>query len=50
MMSRRRFIGSTLGAGLALAAQGCEQMAAQPERKRTIVDAQVHLWKANTPD
>ena len=25
-------------------------MAAQPVRKRTIVDAQVHMWKASTPD
>ena len=50
MSSRRRFIGSALGAGLALATQGCQQMAAQPARKRTIVDAQVHLWTAETPD
>ena len=50
MISRRDFLGSTLGAGLALATQGCQQMAAQPARKRMIVDAQVHLWKAETPD
>jgi len=50
MLSRRSFLKSTLGAGLALATQGCQQMAAQPARKRTIVDAQVHLWKASTPD
>ena len=50
MLSRRSFLKSTLGAGLALATQGCQQMATQPARKRTIVDAQVHLWKANTPD
>ena len=50
MISRRRFVGSTLGAGLALATQGCQQMAAQPARKRIIVDAQVHLWTAETPD
>jgi predicted TIM-barrel fold metal-dependent hydrolase len=49
MISRRRFVGSTLGAGLALATQGCQQMAAQPARKRIIVDAQVHLWTAETP-
>lgn len=48
MMSRRRFIGSTLGAGLALATQGCQQVTAQPARKRMIVDAQVHLWKAES--
>ena len=50
MMSRRRFIGSTVGAGLAIATQGCQQMAAQPRGRRMIVDAQVHLWKAETPD
>jgi predicted TIM-barrel fold metal-dependent hydrolase len=50
MTSRRRFIGSALGAGLALATQGCQQMAAQPARKRLIVDAQVHLWTAETPE
>ena len=50
MLSRRSFLKSTLGAGLGLATQGCQQMATQPARKRTIVDAQVHLWKANTPD
>src|SRR5262249_53874342 len=53
MQSRRNFLNSTLGAGLALAAS--QQAAAQtpaPERarKRTIVDAQVHLWKAESPD
>jgi predicted TIM-barrel fold metal-dependent hydrolase len=50
MLSRRSFLKSTLGAGLALATQGCQQMAAQPARKRIIVDAQVHLWKAESPD
>ena len=50
MLSRRSFLKSTLGAGLALATQGCQQMVAQPGGKRMIVDAQVHLWKANTPD
>jgi predicted TIM-barrel fold metal-dependent hydrolase len=50
MLSRRSFLKSTLGASLAVATQGCQQMVAQPARKRTIVDAQVHLWKANSPD
>src|SRR5258706_1904477 len=49
MTSRRRFIGSALGAGLSLATQGCQQIAAQ-SRKPIIVDAQVHLGKAETPD
>ena len=50
MISRRRFIGATLGAGASLVTQGCQQIAAQPAAKRMIVDAQVHLWKDNTPD
>jgi predicted TIM-barrel fold metal-dependent hydrolase len=50
MISRRRFIGTALGAGAGLVTQGCQQMAAQPATKRMIVDSQVHLWKAETPD
>ena len=50
MLSRRSFLKRTVGAGLALATQGCQQMAGQPARKRIIVDAQVHLWKAESPD
>jgi predicted TIM-barrel fold metal-dependent hydrolase len=46
MLTRRKFIGTTLGAGVALAT-GC---ATQPAGKRMIVDSQVHLWKANGPD
>jgi predicted TIM-barrel fold metal-dependent hydrolase len=51
MLSRRSFLASTLGAGAALTTtqQGSAQMpAAQP--KRLIVDSQVHLWKAESPD
>ena len=49
MLTRRKFIGTTLvaGAGLTVSAQ---QTRPQPVSKRTIVDAQVHFWKANTPD
>ncbi len=47
MFTRRKFIGTTLGAGVALATGAC---ATQPAGKRMIVDAQVHLWKANGPD
>ena len=47
MFTRRKFIGTTLGAGVALATGGC---ATQPAGKRMIVDAQVHLWKASSPD
>ena len=46
MLSRRHFVISTLAAGTALASQ---KTTAQPA-KRTIVDAQVHLWKAETED
>jgi predicted TIM-barrel fold metal-dependent hydrolase len=49
MLTRRKFIGTTLGAGAALAA-GAQPSLTQPTGKRTIVDAQVHMWKANTPD
>ena len=50
MISRRRFIGAALGAGAGLMTQGCQQMAVQPSTRRLIVDAQVHLWQAETPD
>ena len=46
MFTRRRFLGTTLGAA-ALASAGC---ATQSGGKRQITDAQVHLWKANGPD
>jgi len=50
MVSRRNFLTTTLGAaGLILPAQGARRAAAQPAR-RMLVDAQVHLWKAETPD
>src|SRR5256714_13500951 len=47
MFTRRKFIGTTLGAGVALATGAC---ATQPAGKRMIVDAQVHLWKVSGPD
>jgi len=53
MTSRRSFLTGGLGASLALATQGSRQMAAQtpqPGRRRVIVDAQVHVWKAEAPD
>jgi len=46
MMSRRQFVSTTLAAGVALTSQ---KTTAQPA-KRTIVDAQVHLWKAESED
>ena len=50
MLSRRSFLKSTLGAGVALAGTRLAPVAAQPARQRTIVDSQVHLWKAESPD
>jgi predicted TIM-barrel fold metal-dependent hydrolase len=47
MLTRRKFLGTTIGAGVALATGAC---ATQSAGKRMIVDAQVHLWKANGPD
>ena len=49
MLTRRKFIGTTLGAGAALAA-GVQRRAAAGASKRTIVDAQIHLWKAESDD
>ena len=57
MPTRRDFVTSTLvtstlgtlGAGAVLATQGPRKAAAQVDR-RMIVDAQVHLWKAESPD
>jgi len=45
MLSRRQFVASTVAAGAAMAAK---ESSGQP--KRTIVDAQVHLWKAESDD
>lgn len=51
MVSRRDFLSSTLaaGAGVMLPAGLSQPAVAQPA-KRMIVDAQVHLWKAESPD
>ena len=46
MISRRQFGTSMIAAGVAMASQTAR---AQPSR-RTIVDAQVHLWKAESED
>jgi predicted TIM-barrel fold metal-dependent hydrolase len=45
MLSRRQFVASTVAASAAVAAKG-----AAAQGKRTIVDAQVHLWKAESDD
>src|SRR5262249_30012892 len=48
MLTRRKF-GTTLVASAALATSAL-QVWPQPTSKLTIVDAQVHFWKANSPD
>src|SRR5262249_886009 len=48
MLTRRKF-STPLGAGPALDTSA-QQARPQPASKRAIVDAQVHLWKANSPD
>src|SRR5258706_15609754 len=49
MCSSRRFHATTAAAGLGVAAQRALPATAQPKR-RLIVDSQVHLWLANTPE
>ena len=49
MLSRRSFLNATIGAGAALATQSRQCAVAQVDR-RMIVDAQVHLWKAESED
>ena len=49
MITRRQFQVSALGAGAAFAV-GNPADAQQSPRRRLIVDAQVHMWLANTPD
>jgi predicted TIM-barrel fold metal-dependent hydrolase len=47
-LSRRQFLTGTAATGLALATP--LSTFAQPAKKRLIVDAQIHMWKANRPD
>src|SRR4051812_20438278 len=47
MLSRRQFVTSTLAAGAALASSRTSNAQGA---KRIIVDAQVHLWKAESED
>jgi predicted TIM-barrel fold metal-dependent hydrolase len=49
MLSRRKFLTGTVGAGVALKFGGLQQALAQPA-KRLIVDSQVHMWTASTPE
>src|SRR5215813_4029020 len=48
MLSRRSFLGTT-AVGAALATQRSHPVLAQVDR-RMIVDAQIHLWKAESED
>jgi predicted TIM-barrel fold metal-dependent hydrolase len=53
MLSRRTFVNGALAAGVApvtASAQPAGQTPTPQSRRRLIVDAQVHLWKAETPD
>jgi predicted TIM-barrel fold metal-dependent hydrolase len=55
MLTRRTFLRTTLGAtfGTTLGAGAALTVGAAPavaQRKRTIVDAQIHLWKAESND
>jgi predicted TIM-barrel fold metal-dependent hydrolase len=51
MLSRRSFLHATAGAGAGMIAPlpASKTVSAQPV-KRMLVDAQVHLWKAESPD
>ncbi len=49
MLTRRRFIGSTLAAG-AVTSGSIQPASSQSPRKRLLVDAQIHLWKAESED
>jgi len=49
-LSRRSVLGNTLAAGLAFAAPGPRTSSAQPTSRRILVDSQVHVWKASTPE
>ncbi|MGY4312062.1 hypothetical protein ACVWW1_001365 [Bradyrhizobium sp. JR3.5] len=48
MPSRRHFLTGTVATGVALSMQYVPATVAQQER--VIVDSQVHLWPASTPE
>ena len=53
LLSRRAFLNGALGAALASTISDqavAETPTVQAARKRLIVDAQVHVWKAESPD
>src|SRR5262245_56714315 len=52
MLSRRSLLRGTVATAAVLATQPLSRALAQgtPSRKRLIVDAQIHMWPANTPE
>jgi predicted TIM-barrel fold metal-dependent hydrolase len=51
LLTRRNFLHGTLATGLALATQRAQPAAAQgAQQRRVIVDSQIHMWKASSPD
>src|SRR5262245_34142728 len=50
MLSRRSLINSAIAAGLAGPTTGLGAFPVRAQRKRMIVDSQVHLWKAESED
>ena len=50
MLSRRRFFSAAISAGLTGAAAGLGAHPVLAQRKRLVVDSQVHLWKAESDD
>ena len=50
MLSRRSFINTAVSAGLVGATTGLGAQPVRAQRKRLIVDSQVHLWKAESDD
>jgi predicted TIM-barrel fold metal-dependent hydrolase len=49
MLTRRAAVGYGISVGAALAL-GSDKVLAQAASRRVIVDSQIHMWKANTPD
>jgi predicted TIM-barrel fold metal-dependent hydrolase len=50
MISRRQVVAATLSAGTGLILPGCNSVGVSSKGKRLIVDSQLHMWTANTPD
>jgi predicted TIM-barrel fold metal-dependent hydrolase len=50
MFSRRKFLTGAALTSVALATQRIQPASAQSAQRRLIVDSQIHLWPANTPE